>query len=66
MPIETKETLCWKCRKATNPQGSDCEWAAKLQPVEGWEAIPTQLYISAKKYSPSYKVISCPKFERDV
>ena len=33
------EQLCWSCSKACG--GSDCPWANKLQPVEGWTATPS-------------------------
>ena len=33
------EQLCWSCSKACG--GSDCPWANKLQPVEGWTAKPS-------------------------
>lgn len=65
MSIAKKTTLCWKCRKATNPKGSNCEWAGKFQPVKGWEAIPTRLKAKGKGYISSYQVVKCPKFEAD-
>lgn len=58
------ETLCWKCRKATNPKGSDCEWAKNFTPVKGWDAVLVKLKYATVNCSSSYRVIDCPKFER--
>ncbi len=60
--LKAKDTLCWRCEKATG--GSDCPWANKLKPVEGWEAIPTILKMVVSKKSDSYKVLNCPLFKR--
>lgn len=54
-------TLCWDCAKATS---QDCPWAERGQPVEGWRAKKTKLRFSGE-LSDSYRVFSCPLFERD-
>ena len=48
------EQLCWSCSKACG--GSDCSWANKLQPVEGWEAEPSIV---------TYRIIECPLYEKE-
>ena len=53
----SKETLCWSCKNACG----GCSWSRNLVPVEGWNTIPVK--IKGIK-TQSYKVISCPKFER--
>ena len=55
------DTLCWDCEKAVG--GSDCPWANKLKPVEGWDAISTILN-SGNKKTRSYQVLNCPLFKR--
>ena len=54
-------TLCWDCAKATSPE---CPWAESGKPVEGWRAKKTKLRFSGEE-SDSYRVFSCPLFERD-
>ena len=61
-PPNTKETLCWDCKKSTG--GSNCPWANELKPVEGWEVIPTKIKMDVGRKSDSYKVINCPLFKR--
>lgn len=69
-----RQQLCWKCEKADG--SSDCPWANKLQPVEGWTANKvnrTKIEISGRgknrfKYRrkiKSFEIIACPLFERD-
>lgn len=48
------EQLCWSCSKACG--GSDCPWANKLQPVEGWKAEPSIV---------TYRIIECPLYEKE-
>ena len=48
------EQLCWSCSKACG--GSDCPWANKLQPVEGWTAKPSIV---------TYRIIECPLYEKE-
>ena len=57
MPTVTKPTLCWDCKKSTT---KECSWAEKLEPVDGWEAIPCN-----KKEFDSFSVIRCPEFQRN-
>lgn len=52
-----KETKCWSC---TRPGTSSCSWDARLEPVEGWTAIPTQVRLSTNVFGKSYHVIDCP------
>lgn len=59
-------TLCWYCAKACG--GYDCEWAANLTPVEGWNAAynPIRCLCEGKlRMIDSYHVIDCPKFIPD-
>lgn len=55
------EQLCWSCAKACG--GSDCPWANKLQPVEGWVAKPS-LILSNKHQMETYRIIECPLYEK--
>lgn len=57
-----KETLCWEC---ANNCGK-CSWSKDFTPVENWEAVPTKIkeYHNRSSYIESYRVISCPEFER--
>lgn len=41
-----------------------CEWSERLEPVPGWNAIPTKLNNGCGKPTESYKIIFCPKYER--
>ena len=63
-----KHTLCWDCAWATGkkrPDGSVCRWADELQPMEGWEAIPTVRKEGTDDEMRSFLVIRCPEFSRD-
>ena len=56
-------TLCWDCKKSSG----HCSWSARYVPVKGWEAEPTVINNGNTDYvklTPSFRVISCPKFER--
>lgn len=57
-----KDTLCWDCEKAVG--GSDCPWANKLEPVEGWEAISTTVKMTPGRGVESFVVKKCPMFKR--
>ena len=48
------EQLCWSCSKTCG--GSDCPWANKLKPVEGWKAEPSIV---------TYRIIECPLYEKE-
>ena len=54
-----KTSLCCDCKRL------DCSWMKNLEPVAGWEAIPTNVgYKTARGFVdlPSYCVISCPGY----
>ena len=55
------EQLCWSCSKACG--GSDCPWANKLQPVEGWTAIQRIIKDCGHKTT-HYRITKCPLFEK--
>lgn len=70
----TGQTLCWRCRRATNAPGMGCSWSrhADPEPVEGWEARETTLkssdYYHGKNYTTiiqSYVIRACPLFLPD-
>lgn len=52
-PTEPKGSLCWRCNKACI---RGCSWAARFEPVPGWNAKPN---------GRSYHVDACPEFEPD-
>lgn len=52
-PDEPRGTLCWRCEKACI---RGCSWAARFEPVPGWDAKPN---------GKSYQVNACPEFEPD-
>lgn len=59
-----KETLCWKCAKATKDV---CAWMRDGKPVEGWDA--TKMEVASRSGGRDYTVRSycvkkCPEFER--
>ena len=56
------EQLCWSCSKACG--GSDCPWANKLQPVEGWTAKPS-IVMSNYHQINTYRIIECPLYEKE-
>lgn len=68
-------TICWNCNNAVpNAEGTNgCEWSLMLEPVPGWEAIPSKIISRyqdnyGKKHTrllKSYTVISCPRFKKD-
>lgn len=56
-------TICWNCKNAC----CGCEWSKNYTPIQGWDAIPTQIYVNAdgkKSYTDSFIVQKCPNFER--
>ena len=57
------DTLCWDCKNSTN---NGCEWSRRSKPVEGWNAVPSAILVGGAndKYTDSYLVLECPKFER--
>ena len=58
----SKDTICWRCRKATT---SECSWADKFIPVEGWKAIPTKINTVDGRQEDSFNVRKCPLYEKD-
>lgn len=52
-PEEPRGTICWRCNKACI---RGCSWAARFEPVPGWDAKPN---------GRSYHVDACPEFEPD-
>ena len=64
------DTICWTCKKSAADRDNACSWAGcsyegelLFKPVEGWNAIQTDLNLCTKK-GKSYIVISCPLYER--
>lgn len=57
------EQLCWSCAKACG--GSDCPWANKLQPVEGWTAKPKTICGNNKHPIETFHITECPLYEKD-
>lgn len=66
-----KDTICWSCKCATNPEGTTCSWSADGVPVKGWVAEKGYIFrIPIKEtgehiIAQAYTVISCPLYERD-
>lgn len=56
---ENNNTLCWSC------QNNECSWHKKFKPVEGWEAIETELNRKGQTTLSSYLVTACPEFIAD-
>lgn len=56
------EQLCWSCAKACG--GSDCPWANKLQPVEGWTAKKKTTKDCGQEVV-SYRITECPLYEKE-
>ena len=50
-------TLCWDCANAC----AGCEWSRNHIPVKGWKAEKSY----SEEYGDCYRVIECPKFDRD-
>lgn len=55
-PHHSSHTLCWCCKKSVT---GGCNWIDKKQPVDHWEATPTD-----RGMFHSYHVLDCPEFER--
>ena len=55
-------TKCWDCAKATT---NECSWSDRLEPVDGWTAIPTLKSQFRMDPFQSFLVIDCPEFKRD-
>ena len=64
--VESRGTLCWRCKKAVGR----CAWTeldsskkVRFEPVPGWVAVKSP-GIPGRK-SESYLVLSCPEFDPD-
>lgn len=61
--IESMQICCF-CKKACG----GCSWSRNFEPVKGWEARPTIInhgFANGKKREcHSYKIISCPEYEK--
>lgn len=60
-----KDTICCKCKWSAG-KDKKCPWAAKFEPVPGWEATPTKVRADVKsvhKTIDSFIVHECPLFE---
>lgn len=57
-------TLCWDCRRARG-DSEGCTWSRWFEPVEGWDAEKSDLYIDRTRTITSYTVRRCPRFLRD-
>ena len=55
----TSKSLCWFCKNAVPDVKRGCSWSRSLEPVSGWDAIPS------KHLAGSYRVRSCPEFVSD-
>lgn len=56
MAKEYYSTLCEMCENAVPSKTRGCEWSRDLEPVPGWDAMPT-----INNGIRSFKVIACPK-----
>lgn len=70
--FKKKHTLCWDCANSVpNPEtGKGCRWSVLYKPVDGWEAQETVIISRPDRTVgdcriKSFKVISCPEFDRD-
>lgn len=67
----SKDTICWSCKRATNPDGCTCPWAQDGIPVPGWEAEKGYVFqipvdgTDKRITSQSYTVLNCPLYIRD-
>lgn len=55
-------SICWDCKNAL----LGCSWSCDFVPVEGWEAVKSEIINSAgkNKATQTYRVVSCPEFVR--
>lgn len=61
----TRDTLCWCCKHAVPGENKGCEWSMYRVPVPGWNVDQSGLHrLSNGKLVHTYRVVSCPKFER--
>jgi len=65
------DTLCWNCKRCTNPDSYPCSWAESGKPIEGWTAAEGREFFhylpTGEKVSMgfSYVVTDCPLFIQD-
>ena len=50
------DSICWKCRRATNKEGLDCSWAGSL-------VLPDKAFVIRSEAG--FKVIRCEDFIQD-
>lgn len=64
MPFDTKETLCWSCKRTGT---STCSWDESKGniPVKGWTAKEERHRAYEGKYIKTFHVIECPMFILD-
>lgn len=55
------ETICWSCAKA----GGDCSWSLNYKPVEGWQAVRSDVKTGVDDYVESYIVLTCPQYKKE-
>ena len=62
-----KTTLCWHCRNAVpSAAGAGCSWSRRFQPVPGWEAEETKIWVGGDRRTvPSFRVVRCPEFQAE-
>lgn len=64
MNKDYQETICWLCKHSVpNTEDRGCSWSMFGEPVEGWDATPTEI-IGSVYNERSYCVHKCPCFER--
>lgn len=64
-PKQYKPTLCWGCQRAAGLLMKTCPWAYRFEPVDGWTALPTNVYIESSRAASSFYVTECPLFKPD-
>ena len=68
-PKEVSTQKCWNCYFASGAEenGWKCPWAARLQPVEGWDATEVDYILHSTFYgykrSRTYAIKDCPRFK---
>lgn len=64
MSFETKDTLCWMCKR---PGTNSCSWdkSRGRVPVEGWSADRVAYRRADGTYESTYSVNACPMFVPD-
>lgn len=62
--LKYPDTICWECKNAVG----GCSWSRELEPVDGWQAIPTKIKANGNNQiimTDSYIVRGCPEFIED-